>query len=45
LLRQCKGVDSVTNYVNRTFSLFPVARVRRPPTLLVERRTARDPER
>jgi hypothetical protein len=37
LERFCKGVDAVTNYVNRTFSLLPTARARRPRTLLVER--------
>lgn len=34
----CKGVDGVTNYVNRTFSLFANARARRPRKLLVERK-------
>jgi hypothetical protein len=29
------GIKGVTNYVKRTFSLFPVARERRPKTLLV----------
>lgn len=29
-----KGVASVANYMNRTFSLFKVAQARRPPTLL-----------
>lgn len=38
LERFCKGVDGVTNYVNRTFSLFDNARARRPKRLLVERR-------
>jgi hypothetical protein len=30
-----KGVTSVTNYMNRTFSLFATARARRPKRLLV----------
>ena len=29
------AIAGVTNYVNRTFSLFPLARERRPKTLLV----------
>jgi hypothetical protein len=29
------GIKSVTNYVNRTFSLFGLAQERRPKTLLV----------
>ena len=32
-----KGVSSVTNYVNRTFSLFKTARERRPKTLLTRK--------
>jgi hypothetical protein len=35
-----KGLSSVTNYVNRTFSLFSVARDRRPKTLLVPKRAS-----
>jgi len=38
LERQCRDVDSVTNYVNRTFSLFARARQLRPRRLLVEKR-------
>ena len=34
-LRQfCSGLDGVVHYVNRTFSLFGVARSRRPATLM-----------
>lgn len=33
-----QGLSAVTNYVSRTFSLFEVARSRRPKTLLVEKR-------
>jgi hypothetical protein len=32
------GLSAVTNYVNRTFSLFSTARERRPQTLLVRKR-------
>jgi hypothetical protein len=32
------GLNAVTNYVNRTFSLFSTARERRPKTLLVPKR-------
>ena len=32
------GIDGVVKYVNRTFSLFPVAQQRRPKKLLVPRR-------
>jgi hypothetical protein len=32
------GLSSVTNYVNRTFSLFATARARRPPALLVKKK-------
>jgi hypothetical protein len=32
------GLRSVTNYVNRTFSLFATARARRPRTLLVKKK-------
>lgn len=37
LKEYCVGLDSVTNYVSRTFSLFEVARARRPKRLLVKR--------
>jgi len=33
-----QGLSDVTNYVSRTFSLFGIARSRRPKTLLVEKR-------
>lgn len=33
-----KGLSSVSNYVNRTFSLFKIARARRPKTLLVRKK-------
>ncbi len=33
----CEGLDQVNNYVGQTFSLFKVARERRPKTLLVKR--------
>ena len=36
LLNYCRGLDGVTGYVNRTFSLFKTARSRRPKQLLVE---------
>jgi hypothetical protein len=32
-----KGLNSVTNYVGRTFSLFSVAEKRRPPRLLTRK--------
>lgn len=38
LERLCRDVDSVTNYVSRTFSLFARARQLRPKRLLVEKR-------
>jgi hypothetical protein len=31
-----KGMDTVTQYVSRTFSLFPTARSRRPQQLLTK---------
>ena len=38
-LRQyLSGLSSVTNYVNRTFSLFDTAKSRRPKVLLVAKR-------
>ena len=37
LAEYIKGVSSVTNYVNRTFSLFKTARERRPKTLLARK--------
>jgi len=42
LREYCKGLDGVTNYVSRTFSLFAEARERRPETLLT--RAPRRPE-
>jgi len=33
-----KGLSAVSNYVNRTFSLFKIARARRPKTLLVRKK-------
>lgn len=38
LVSFCRGVDSVTNYVNKTFSLLPTARARRPKNLLLEKK-------
>ncbi|MEL6584905.1 MAG: hypothetical protein AAFQ36_13835 [Pseudomonadota bacterium] len=38
LVEFCKGVDSVTNYVGKTFSLIPTARRRRPENLLIEKK-------
>jgi hypothetical protein len=38
LEQQCKGLDGVANYVDQTFSLFNVARSRRPKQLLVEKK-------
>jgi hypothetical protein len=35
LREYCQGLDGVTNYVNQTYSLFDVAKERRPQTLLV----------
>jgi hypothetical protein len=35
----CKSVDSVTNYFNKTFSLFSTSRARRPVDLLQEKST------
>ena len=32
------GLSAVTNYVNRTFSLFDTAKARRPKTLLVPKK-------
>jgi hypothetical protein len=32
------GLSTVTNYVNRTFSLFETAKARRPKTLLVPKK-------
>ena len=31
-----KGMDTVTQYISRTFSLFPTARSRRPQQLLTK---------
>ena len=39
LEKLCRDVESVTNYVNRTYSLFARARAMRPKTLLVEKKT------
>jgi hypothetical protein len=36
LQQYLKGMDTVTQYVARTFSLFPTARSRRPKQLLVK---------
>jgi len=36
LREHCKGLDAVTNYVNRTFNLFTEARARRPAKLLTK---------
>ena len=36
----CKGLDSITNYANQTFSLFSVAEQRRPKTLLKKKQRA-----
>lgn len=35
----CSSVDSVTNYVSKTFSLIPTARERKPSGLLIEKKT------
>lgn len=42
LKRYCAGTDGVTNYVNRTWSLFDVAAARRPDQLLVPFHNDRD---
>jgi len=34
LRKYCEGLDSVTNYMKQTFSLFSVAMSRRPKKLL-----------
>lgn len=40
LREYCKGLDSVTNYVNKTFQLFSVAESRRPKILLKKKELA-----